>query len=115
MFAFSLKHSITKNIGKMTDTILFRALFSIGPICDCLPKPLKNSQNRALYYAIILAALALNFMIYCADGAMESAQKSQKQAIAFWKTEFRMELKIKPHHFVTIALLALGYFLLQYF
>lgn len=71
---------------EMFGTVLFRAIFTIGVICDSLPAPLAKSDNKASYYAIILAALSITLALYLAD---ESVQAAKKAGIVFFLMPWR--------------------------
>ncbi len=99
----SLEARLKNGLEAMLDTVLFRAIFTIGIICESLPCPFAKSRNKVLYSAIVLAAISITFAIYLADEIWHIAKKAKGAVAQVLHSEHKIELSFRTHHFLLLV------------
>ena len=109
----SLEARLRNGLDAMLDTVLFRAIFTVGVICECLPGPFANSKSRVLYYGLIFAALSINFTTYIVDWALHAAKSRGARISRALHAEHRIEFSFRTHHFL-LLFAAIGFVLFAF-
>lgn len=107
MIELSFKHRLQRDFDNGMDTFLFRTIFLVGAVSQCIPKPFSKSRNKGLYWAIVIVAFALS--VFTSILTAIQGLFGEAKGFARWlaKLEYRAEVCLKTHHFVLILIAAL--------